>query len=183
MRWGHHWRWNQADEKISQDITATDKILSPSKLVRKLSLISDKVSDKLNSLTLLKRKSVCEESSDHALPVTSTDDLSDLYVAEIDASAWDGFIKTFSFFLMEMAGEDPLLDEYISKHISSAPKKNSRRPSFEGNNMRFFHGSVSKPTEESLLKKDIECLRDEVRNCSNNTCVCQALQFVWIRDV
>jgi len=174
VRWGHHWRWNQADEKISQDITATDKILSPSKLVRKLSLISDKVSDKLNSLTLLKRKSVCEESSDHALPVTSTDDLSDLYVAEIDASAWDGFVKTFSFFLMEMAGEDPLLDEYISKHISSAPKKNSRRPSFEGNNMRFFHGLVSKPTEESLLKKDIECLRDEIEaieaaiECANN---------------
>ena len=68
---------------------------------------------------------------------------------------------------MEMDGEDPLLDAYITKTLKQQPNtegKNAtpvRRPSFQGSKRRY--NMSDEAAEMSALTKEISGLKEEVR--------------------
>lgn len=100
----------------------------------------------------------------HPKLTTTVDDASELFVAEISSSAWSRFCESVSACLMELDGEDPLLDAYLHRSFKdqamSIAQKISRRPSIEGNKRRYSMGEEG--SEVIQLAKDIEGLKEEV---------------------
>jgi hypothetical protein len=54
---------------------------------------------------------------DHGQVTTIVDDASDLFVAEISPSSWLPFCENVPHCLMEIDGEDPMLDAYLHRSL------------------------------------------------------------------
>lgn len=91
--------------------------------------------------------------------MTTVDDGSEIFVAEISAANWASFCQDIPHCLMEAEGEDPQLEAYLSRTMKTR-KNHSYRPSCEGSSRRYSFGDDCSESVE--LTKEIAGLKEEV---------------------
>lgn len=84
------------------------------------------------------------------------DDGSDLFVAEICPNKWERFAATHDFKLMEVHGQDPLLDSYLAEQCGTSPRE---MPDLSLSSSEL---QVKTSTEEQRITQEIALLRDEI---------------------